>query len=461
MYTVEHAAKECSMSDAACEDAGRFSDRLAALTRCFALSRLVTESLDLSEVLERIMTTSRQALSAEAASLLLVDETAEPGQGGLVFTVAQGPAAGDLRGGFRLAPGEGVAGWVAARAEAALIVDAYADPRFNPDVDRLTGYRTRSMVCVPLVYRGRIIGVAQCINKAGGRVFDADDVEMFSLLAAQAVVAIVNARLHSEALAKQRMDFDMEVAAGVQQSLMPQAAPRLPGFDLAGATLPCDATGGDYYDFMRRPGEAGQDGNCVVAVGDVIGHGIQAALLMTTVRASLRARLLAPGAPAVVVGDVNRLLAGDLGDTGRFMTLFLLEIDPTAGVMRAVRAGHDPALLYDPASGAFSEIGGRGIPLGIDGDWVYEENVLHPPARGGVLVLGTDGIWEARAATGEMYGKTRLRRAIARGASGDARAIVEAVLADLDAFLAGMPRHDDVTLVVVKTAPGAGKKEVS
>ncbi|MGE4536967.1 MAG: PP2C family protein-serine/threonine phosphatase [Desulfovibrio sp.] len=449
------------MTETACENAGRLSDRLAALTRCFALSRLVTESLDLSEVLERIMTTSRQALSAEAASLLLVDETPGPGQGDLIFTVAQGPACQDLRGGFRLAPGEGVAGWVAARAEPVLLVDAYDDPRFNPDVDRLTGYRTRSMACVPLLYRGRVIGVAQCINRAGGGAFTRDEVETFSLLAAQAAVAIVNARLHGEALAKQRMEFDMEVAAGVQQSLLPQGVPLVPGFDLAGASLSCDATSGDYYDFMRRPAAAGGPERFFVAVGDVTGHGIQAALLMTSVRAFLRARLLAPGGPAAIVGDVNRLLTCDMGDSGRFMTFFLLEIDPAAGVMRSVRAGHDPALLYDPVGDTFAEVGGRGIPLGIDAGWTYEENVLRPLPEGAVLVLGTDGIWEARAASGEMYGKARLRQAIARGASGDARAVVDAVLADLDAFLAGMPRHDDVTLVVVKTAPGAGKKEVS
>lgn len=449
------------MTEGACEDVGRLSERVAALTRCFALSRLVTESLDLSEVLERIMTTSRQALSAEAASLLLVDETPGSGQGDLVFTVAQGPACKNLRAGFRLSPGEGVAGWVASAARPVLIVDAYADSRFNPDVDRLTGYRTRTMVCVPLRYRGRVIGVAQCINKTGGSVFSEADVETFSLLAAQAAVAIVNARLHGEALAKQRLEFDMELAAGVQQSLMPQAVPVVAGFDLAGTTVSCDATGGDYYDFMQR--DTGPDGTdrCVVIVGDVTGHGIPAALLMTTARAFLRARLLAPGSPATVVGDVNRLLTVDTRDSGRFMTLFLLEIDPADGGLCCVRAGHDPALLYDPGRGVFAEIGGRGIPLGIDDQWVYEENVLRPLPQGSMLVLGTDGIWEARAASGEMYGKTRLRQAIARGASGDARTVVETVLADLDGFLAGMPRHDDVTLVVVKTAPCAGKKEVS
>lgn len=447
------------MKATVCAEAPRLAERLQALTRCFALSRLVTESLELSEVLERIMTTSRQALAAEAASLLLVDDEEGPGRGELVFTVAQGPACKDLRAGFRLAPGEGVAGWVAAQAEPVLLVDAYADSRFNPDVDRLTGYRTRSMACVPLLYRGRVIGAAQCINKADGGVFTDDDIEIFSLLAAQAAVAIVNARLHREALAKQRLDFELELAAEVQKSLLPRSAPPLPGFDLAGLSLPCEATGGDFYDFLKPGDTAGDAAKLLAVIGDVSGHGVQAALLMTTARAFLRARLLSGGGPADIVDDVNRLLAGDMGDSGRFVTLFLLAIDARRREVRYVRAGHDPALLYDPGADAFTELGGTGIPLGIDPGWRYVEHQPAPLPAGALLVMGTDGIWEARRGDGEMYGKDRLRRVLRGAASGDARSVGRAVLVDLEGFLAGEPRHDDVTLVVVKASTDAAEKE--
>lgn len=448
------------MSDTAPGDANHLAQRLDDLKRCFALSRLVTESLELSEVLERIMTTSRQALGAEAASLLLVDDAPGPGQGELVFTVAQGPACNRLQAGFRLAPGEGVAGWVAARGEATLIPDAYCDPRFNQAVDKVTGYRTRSMLCVPLLYRDQVIGVVQCINKAEGGQFSADDLETCSLLAAQAAVAIVNARLHGEALIKQRMDFDMEVAASVQQGFWPKDVPAVSGYDVAGVSLPCDATGGDYYDYLMRPG-CGRESMFLVAVGDVTGHGIQAALLMASVRAFLRSRLLSPGSPVEIVCDVNRLLAADMGSSGRFITLFLLELCPLTGQLRYVRAGHDPALLYDPATDEFQELGGRGIPLGIDGDWRYEENVVQGLPPGAVLALGTDGIWEARGTAGDMYGKTRLRAALRRAAAGDARSVAREVLSDLEAFRQGEPNRDDVTLVVIKALAGAKPTEAA
>jgi len=441
------------MSDRTAGEAGRLADRLGSLKRCFALSRLISASLDLSEVLERIMTTSRQALAAETVSLLLVDDNPGPGQGQLVFTVAQGPASAQLQTGFRLDRGEGLAGWVAETASPLILADVYEDPRFNQDVDRLTGYRTRSMLCVPLIYRERVVGVAQGINKEGGGVFGDDDLETFSLLAAQAAVAIVNARLHRDALAKQRLEFDMEVAASVQHGFWPETAPPLPGLELAGISLPCDATGGDYYDYLLRPGAAGAGETCCVAVGDVTGHGIQAALLMASARAFLRARLQFPGGPAAVLGDVNRLLAQDLGMTGRFMTLFFLEFVPGRPALHYVRAGHDPALLYDPARDAFVELDGKGIPLGIDAGWRYEENTLDGLPPGGVLVCGTDGIWETRDASGEMYGKARLREVVRRQAASDARTVAQAVVDDLDTFRHGEPRLDDVTLVVLRAVP--------
>jgi sigma-B regulation protein RsbU (phosphoserine phosphatase) len=128
-----------------------------------------------------------------------------------------------------------------------MLADAYDDPRFNPGVDKLTGYRTRPWSVCPCSNRDRVVGVAQGINKVDGGIFSSDDLEIFTLLAAQAAVAIVNARLHRDALDKQRMEFDMEVAASVQQGFWPKGAPPLPGFDVAGLSVPCDATGGDYY----------------------------------------------------------------------------------------------------------------------------------------------------------------------------------------------------------------------
>ncbi|KHK02936.1 SpoIIE family protein phosphatase [Desulfovibrio sp. TomC] len=243
-----------------------------------------------------------------------------------------------------------------------------------------------------------------------------------------------------------RLQRSMELAQEVQQNLLPAAPPEIPGLDVAGVSLSCDETGGDYFDYRAvfRDGSISLD----TAVGDVTGHGVPSALLMATARALLLATEDSE-TPSGRVRRANRLLCRDVADSGRFMTLLALEIRPDAGEACYVRAGHDPALLYDPGRDAFQEWPGAGLPLGIEPEYAYAEYVMPFATPGLVLVLGTDGIWEARNAAGEMYGKVRFREAIRRAAGLSAAGVVAAVLADLAAFRGDRRSEDDVTLVVV------------
>jgi len=244
-----------------------------------------------------------------------------------------------------------------------------------------------------------------------------------------------------------RLQRSMELAQEVQQNLLPAAPPEIPGLDVAGASLSCDETGGDYFDYraVTRGGEVCLD----TAVGDVTGHGVPSALLMATARALLLATEDSE-TPGQRVSRANRLLCRDVADSGRFMTLLAMEIRPLEGVARYVRAGHDPALLYDPRRDAFEEWPGTGLPLGIESDYAYVEQAMSFDQPGQVLLLGTDGIWETRNPAGEMYGKARLREALRRSAASPAAGIVDAVLAELAAFRGDRRQEDDVTLVVVK-----------
>jgi sigma-B regulation protein RsbU (phosphoserine phosphatase) len=246
-----------------------------------------------------------------------------------------------------------------------------------------------------------------------------------------------------------RLQRSLELAQEVQQNLLPAAPPEVPGLDVAGAAIPCDETGGDYFDYraVSRDGEVCLD----AAVGDVTGHGVPSALLMATARALLLATEDSE-TPGERVTRANRLLCRDVGDSGRFMTLFAMEVRPRAGIVCSVRAGHDPAMVYDPVADAFEQWPGKGLPLGIVPDYRYEETVMPFAKPGLVLCIGTDGIWESRDQSGAMYGKDRFMAVVRRAARGSAAAVVAAVLADLAAFRGPARQEDDVTLVVVKKA---------
>jgi sigma-B regulation protein RsbU (phosphoserine phosphatase) len=236
------------------------------------------------------------------------------------------------------------------------------------------------------------------------------------------------------------------MAADVQRSLLPKTPKGLPGLDVAGRMIPCDAVGGDYLDFLADDDFA--ERGFGVAVGDVMGHGPSAALLMTAARACLRMRASRPGSVSEVVTDVNRHLAVDLGDVERFMTFYLLEVRSDA--VSWVSAGHEPALLVDPISGTIADLEGDGPVLGIDPDISFREHQAHFQVPGHVLALCTDGITEAWNEKGEQFGRERVKQSLLRHAFGDASAILDGVMHDVFEFRGTAPQSDDLTLVILK-----------
>ncbi len=250
-----------------------------------------------------------------------------------------------------------------------------------------------------------------------------------------------------------KLKTDMELAMEVQQHLLPQGPPSLPGLDIAGASFPCDETGGDYYDYLAFSND-GEDAAQDVILGDVTGHGVSAALFMATGRALLRGRANPGDPPARLLTLVNALLCEDTRDSGRFITMFFLRLVKgglaPGGSLAWVRAGHDPALLYNPAKDTFEELMGEGLILGIMPDWEYVEYARPGLAPGEILAIGTDGIWEAHNANDEMYGRDRFKDILRKNARKDADSVIRAVIEDVSAFQGEHPREDDITLVVIK-----------
>ena len=249
---------------------------------------------------------------------------------------------------------------------------------------------------------------------------------------------------------QERMELKeaMGLAMEVQQSLLPREAPRIAGFDIAGQSIYCDETGGDYYDFIEFP-ELGH-GRVGVAVGDVAGHGIAPALLMTTVRALLRSRIVQPGDLAQIITDVNRLLCIDTSESGNFMTLFFMLMDSDNREVQWIRAGHEPAVVYDPSTDSFSELYGDGIALGVDETWSFQENRQELWSDSQIVLIGTDGIWESENPQGEGFGKKRLGEIIRKHKHQTSQEIVHATTEALAKHRQTAPQQDDITMVVIK-----------
>jgi sigma-B regulation protein RsbU (phosphoserine phosphatase) len=244
------------------------------------------------------------------------------------------------------------------------------------------------------------------------------------------------------------MHESLRLATEVQQNLLPQVEPSLPGLDIAGLSSYCDETGGDYYDYLEIA--QGPLSSTAVVVGDVSGHGVHAALLMASARAALRLRASLPGRPAEIIADVNRQFTSDVGCSGAFMTLFYLAIDHPCKTIRWVRAGHDPAICYDPVSERFEELGGHGVPLGVDETAAFEESEKKELRLGEIIFIGTDGIWETRAPDGRLFGKKKLYDLIQTFSARSAGEITQEVLKALEAFRHGHKPSDDITMVVIK-----------
>jgi PAS domain S-box-containing protein len=248
----------------------------------------------------------------------------------------------------------------------------------------------------------------------------------------------------------------LTLAGEIQKSLLPQHDLRIQGLDIAGRTAACDEIGGDYFDFLQE--QECPNNHIAAVVGDVTGHGVDAALLMTTARAFLRMRASQCGGISQIITEMNRHLAMDFENTGRFMTLFYVSIDPQNRYLEWVRAGHDPAIIYDSVSDTFEELTGTGLALGVDENYIYEEYHKTGLARGQIIALGTDGIWESFNSAGQMFGKERFRKIIRKNAGLTASEIIDAVYRDVNTHARGLKPADDITLVIIKIDghPGTG-----
>jgi len=301
-----------------------------------------------------------------------------------------------------------------------------------------------TVMCVPLRVKDRMIGLLYVDSKASSKEFRDRDLTLFKALAGQVAVAIDNARLLQHYVEKQRMQEELAVAQKIQQTLLPRGGMQAPGLDVFGVSVPCDETSGDYFDYIRRPG-----GRLAFVVGDVSGHGIGAALLMSTARALLHAFAAVESPPAEVITRLNRFLSDDV-ETGKFMTLFYGEVNLRDRTLHYVRAGHNEPVIYRRAKDTFEELAEGGIALAMMDDFEFESTGPIALEKGDILFMYTDGIVEAMSAAREPFGIGRIEDILRANRDLTAKDIVERVRSAVRQHTGTDRREDDLTLVVTK-----------
>ena len=406
--------------------------RLLELESLYDLGLSLTGQLDISALADEVLYRSISLTDAGKGTLLVFGERGAP------------PLSRSVGG--DILPPEAVRTWDLPAGEAAINNDAANVPTAGVQLADC-----QKCLVVPIAMPGRRLGVLAVADKESrdGRVLDFTpaDARLLALFANQAAAAIDTTRLHREALEKERIERELELAAAIQRQLLPRELPRLAGLELAGSTLPTRQVGGDYFDFFPLSG-----GRLGFVVADVSGKGIPAALLVSTVHAAIYLQIDASETIVELVSRIDKHLQR-FSAAHKFLTLFFGVVEPGSGLLRYVSAGHNPAILAR-RSGQIERLSATGVPLGLvpNGSWT-EETVPFGP--GDLVCAYTDGFTEATNADEEEFGLDRLERELTSDLGLPARELSDRLFRAVAVFAQGMPQYDDQTLLIVRREPNS------
>lgn len=428
--------------------------------RILDVARGLAQTAELAPVLDLVINSMRDVLGAERASVFQYDKDAHE----LFATKAHG-----LPEDLRLPADAGIVGEAARTRAIVHIPDAYADERFNPGVDKATGFRTRDLLTVPLLDPdGELVGVAQVLNTTGERGFDGTCQRIAARLAELAAVAIKRAALLQAERDKQRYEADLKIAAMIQSAAQTREIPSYDGYEIATSFQPADETGGDAFDILdlsnierRASADPDAHADALIFLADATGHGVGPALSSVSTLAMVRlaARLGAPLEQIILA--VNEQNCEDL-PVGRFITAFIGELDTQRHEIRWQSAGQAP-IVRVRANGTPDEsvdaLNANACPMGIMPDFVPDDVEPIRLAPGDVFALLSDGYYETASPTGELFGIPRVLDLIHTNIERPAEVILGTLIDALDGFSEGAPPDDDRTGIIirrVRDAEGAG-----
>lgn len=409
-------------------------DSLKLLNALVEASQLLNSTLNLDKILTTLLDLATKNLNADRGTIYLVDNE----KGELWSKVVQGDATIEIR----LPLGRGIAGTVGKDGKIINLKDAYKDKRFDRSFDAESGYRTKTMLCMPMRNKTKkIIGVFQILNKKKG-FFDKHDEHFLEALSTPASLAIENARLHAAELENQKVEKELEVAARIQQQILPQSIPQADGIQIGATTIPCRAVGGDFYDVIKLSNE-----KLALVIADVTGKGIPAAMIVSTLQASLHAYLEFNLKSVDLVGRLNHIVHQN-ANLEKFITFILAIYDIPTQTVQYVNAGHNYPFIVR-SYGEIQQLTKGGFCLGMlpIARYKEEEVKLFP---GDIFMMYTDGVTEAMNTSQELFGEKRLYNVVKTHNTRHPSEIQIKILEELNRFSKGHETVDDITMVMLK-----------
>lgn len=400
------------------------------------ISRMFESSKNIDALLKYVLEKCMDLMNAESASSMMVVE----GTDELEFKIVLGPKSEGVKP-FRLKIGKGLSGWVAEHNESILIPNAYKDPRFDPSFDKRSGYKTKSMLCVPLTYKSKPIGVMTILNRLDGNPFTESDKNLLTTFASQAALAIENAQLLQTTLEKERLDKELQVASEIQHLIIPQSIPRIKGLDISATYVPCKEVSGDFYDIIQL-----NEDEFVFVIADVSGKGIPGAMLVSTMQAILKAYFEYTKDLKSIITNLNdRIIKNTTED--RFITFFFGLYHTGKKTLTYINAGHNPPILILD-NNTQKRLNKGGIFIGCL-PWDYEIETIALP-KNSILALFTDGIIEAMNDQQEEFGESRLVQILCENQSIKMDTLKEKIIHDVKNHVRGKTLNDDLTLALFK-----------
>jgi sigma-B regulation protein RsbU (phosphoserine phosphatase) len=409
---------------------------ISEMSALHEITRAFESSQNLDLLLKYILEKCMNMMNAEAASLMLVVENGKE----LEFKITLGPKSEEVKP-FRLPMGKGISGWVAQNSEAILIPDAYADERFDPSFDKRSGFVTKSILCVPMIYKSKVIGVVTVLNRLDSKPFSENDKDILTSFSSQAALSIENAKLLQAVIEKERLDKELQVASEIQRLLIPQNIPNAPGLDISATYIPCKEVSGDFYDIIKL-----DEQRYIFIVADVSGKGIPGAMVVSTMQATLAAYLEYSNDLLSIIDKLNeRIIKNTTSD--RYITFFIGLYSSADSSLKYINAGHNPPLLINNKNETLKLHKG-GIFIGYM-PWQYESDTV-TLNKDSILIMYTDGLVEAMNDAEEEFGEQRLIEIMRQHKGLDSKALQDKIIQAVNAHLGSNKLEDDFTLIVIK-----------